>query len=73
VHVEHIVFSNGFASQFKCIKAFFFVTHYPSLTKKDNFPLGCPMQWNHFGFGHSKGCWDGARATMKQTLQAEQI
>jgi hypothetical protein len=54
-------------------KNFFFVTRYPSLTKKDDFPLGCAMRWNHFGSGQSKGRWDGARATMKQTLQVEQI
>jgi hypothetical protein len=41
--VEHIVFSNGCASQFKYPKAQFFVAHYPSLTRRDDLPLGCAM------------------------------
>ncbi len=63
--IEHIVFSNGCASQFKCTKALFFVVCYPSLIRRDDLPLGCAMQWNHFGSNHGKGRWDGARATMK--------
>jgi len=33
-------------------KSFFLVARYPLLTRKDDLPLGCAMQWNHFGFGH---------------------
>ncbi len=61
-------FFNGCPSQFKCAKTLFFVLHYPSLTKRDDFPLGCAMQWNHFGSGQGKGRWDGVGATVKQAL-----
>ena len=53
--VEHIVFSDGCASQFKCARSPFFVTRYPTLTRSPQLPNGCAMQWNHFGSGHGKG------------------
>lgn len=71
--VEHIVFLDGCASQFKCAKSLFFVARYPSLTQSEDLPLGCAMQWNHFGTGHGKGRWDGAGAHVKQALRAEQV
>jgi hypothetical protein len=37
--VEHIVFSNGYASQFKCVISHFFVARYPSLTKSEELPI----------------------------------
>jgi hypothetical protein len=71
--VEHIVFSDGCSSQFKCARSLFFVTRYPTLTRSPQLPNGCAMQWNHFGSGHGKGRWDGAGATIKQALRAEQV
>jgi hypothetical protein len=68
MHVEHIIFSNNCASQFKSARSFFFVAHYPSLTKSEELPLGCAMQWNHFGLGHGKGHWNGAKTHVKQAL-----
>jgi hypothetical protein len=73
VPVEHIVFSDGCAAQFKCAKNLYFVARYPSLTRTNVLPLGCTMQWNWFGTGHGKGWWDGAGAHVKQTLRAEQV
>jgi hypothetical protein len=35
--------------------------------------MRCAMQWNHFGFSHGKGRWDGARVHVKQALRVEQI
>jgi hypothetical protein len=29
---------------------------------------GCAMQWNHFGFGHGGGRWDGTWIIVKQAL-----
>lgn len=71
--VEHIVFSDGCASQFKCAKSLYFVARYPSLTISEELPLGCVMQWNHFGTGHGKGQWDGAGAHVKEALRREQV
>ena len=71
--VEHIVFSDGCSSQFKCAKNLYFVAKYPSLTRTSDLPLGCTMQWNWFGSGHGKGRWDGAGVHVKQALRAEQV
>jgi hypothetical protein len=71
--IEHIVFSNGCAFQFKCARSFFFVVRYPSLTRNEELPMVCAMQWNYFGFGHGKGRWDGARPHVKQALRVEKI
>lgn len=68
VPIEHIVFSNGCTSQLKCAKVLFFVVRYPSLTKSEDLPMGCFMQWNHFGSGHGKGHWDGVGVHVKQAL-----
>jgi hypothetical protein len=70
---EHIVFSDGCATQFKCSRSLFHVGRYPSLTRSNEMPLGCRMQWNYFGTGHGKGRWDGAGATIKQALRNEQV
>jgi hypothetical protein len=43
LHVEHITFFDGCTSQFKCANILFFVAHYPSLTKRDDLPLGRAM------------------------------
>jgi hypothetical protein len=49
-----------------CAKTLFcFVAHYPSLTRSEELPMGCSMQWNHYGSGHGKGHYDGARAHVK--------
>ena len=71
--LEHIVFSDGCATQFKCAKSLFFVARYPSLTRNIDMPVGCQMKWNHSGIGHGKGCWDGVGATVKQALRREQV
>ena len=71
--VEHIVFSDGCSSQFKCAKNLYFVARYPSLTRTSDLDLGCTMQWNWFGSGHGKGRWDGVGAHVKQALRAEQV
>ena len=71
--VEHIVFSDGCAAQFKCAKNLYFVARYPSLTRSNDLPSGCTMQWNWFGSGHGKGRWDGAGAHVKQALRAKQV
>ena len=71
--IEHIVFSDGCSAQFKCAQNLYFVARYPSLTRSDDLPLGCTMQWNWFGIGHGKGRWDGAGAHVKQALRAEQV
>jgi hypothetical protein len=47
--VEHIVWSDGCASQFKGCNGLYFVGRYPGLTK------GCAMKWNFFGTVHGKG------------------
>ena len=70
---EHIVFSDGCATQFKCAKNLYFMARYPSLTCSNDLPSGCTMQWNWFGSGHGKGRWDGAGAHVKQALRAEQV
>jgi hypothetical protein len=44
--LEHIVFNDGCATQFKCAKSLFYVVRYPSITKTEEMPLGCQMQWN---------------------------
>jgi hypothetical protein len=71
--IEHIVFLDNCASQFKCAKSLFCVVQYPSLTKREELPMRCAMQWDHFGSNHGKGRWDGARGHVKQALRAEQI
>jgi hypothetical protein len=52
---------------------FFYVLHYPSLTKCQELLLGTYMQWNYFGRGHGKGRWDGARTFIKQAFRAKQV
>ena len=47
--MEHWVFSDGCAGQFKGATAMYFVARYPSLTN------GCTMVWNYFASGHGKG------------------
>jgi hypothetical protein len=49
----------------------FYVSHYLSLTKCKELPLGTCMQWNYFSSGHGKGRWDGAKASIKQALKSE--
>ena len=71
--MEHVVFSNGCSSQFKCVKNLYFMARYPSLTCTSDLPLGCTMQWNWFGSEHGKGRWDGGGAHVKQALRAEQV
>jgi hypothetical protein len=68
---EYIVFSDGCATQFKCSRSLFHISRYPSLTRSNEMPLGCRMQWNYFGTGHGKGRWDVAGAIIKQALRNE--
>lgn len=71
--IKHIVFPDGCSSQFKCARSFFNVSHYPSLTKCQELPLGTYMQWNYFDNNHGKGRWDGVGASIKQALRAKQV
>jgi hypothetical protein len=71
--IEHIVFLDGYSSQFKCGRFFFYVARYPSLTNSEELPLRTCMQWNYFGSGHGKGRWDGIGASIKQVLRSEQV
>jgi hypothetical protein len=47
--MEHWVYSDGCAGQFKGAIAMYFVARYPGLTG------GCKMRWNFFGSSHGKG------------------
>jgi hypothetical protein len=47
--VEHSIFSDGCAGQFKGRQGMYFVARYPGLTE------GCHMRWNYFGTAHGKG------------------
>ena len=38
---EHIIFSDGCATQFKCAKSLFYVARYPSITRIKEMLLGC--------------------------------
>jgi hypothetical protein len=58
----HFVWSDGYASQFKSHKPWYFVGHYPNLTS------GCAMIWSFFGMGHGKGAHDGPRVVIKWFL-----
>jgi hypothetical protein len=69
--IEHIVFSDGYSSQFKCGRFLFYVARYPSLTNSEELPFRTCMEWNHFGSGHYKGRWDGVGAFIKQALRFE--
>ncbi len=71
--IEYIVFSYGCSLQFKCERSLFYVAHYPSLTKCPKLLLGTYMQWNYFGSGHRKGCWDAVGTSIKQALKVEQV
>jgi hypothetical protein len=53
---QHYMWLDGCSSQFKNKIPWFFVNHYPFLTK------GCTLLWSFFGTSHGKGPHDGARA-----------
>jgi hypothetical protein len=63
--LQHVVWSNGFFTQFKSSRAWFFVGRYPSMTSFVALPLGCQMTWNYFAFCHGKGEVDGVGALCK--------
>jgi hypothetical protein len=63
----HWVWSDGFASQFKSNKPWFFVSRYPSMTR------GYQILWSFFGSGHGRGPHDGARVVVKRFLRKEKF
>lgn len=63
----HFVWSDGYATQFKSSKPWYFVTKYLALSK------GCNMIWCCFGRGHGKGPCDGAGVVVKKFICQEQL
>ncbi len=53
-HEWHWVWIDGWVTQFKCKKPWYFVSGYPNLTR------GCKMLWKFFGSSHGKRPHDGA-------------
>jgi hypothetical protein len=62
---NHIVWIDGCSSQFKSVRAWHFVSKYPSLTASSGNPKGRQLVWNFFINGHGKGWVDGARELLK--------
>ncbi len=50
----HWVWSDGWVTQFKNNKPWYFVSRYPNLIR------GCKVLWNCFGSNHGKRPHDGA-------------
>jgi hypothetical protein len=71
--VEHIVFSDGYSSQFKCGRSLFNVAHYLSLTKCDELGTWNLHAVNYFDSGHGKGWWDATGVSIKHALCFEQV
>jgi hypothetical protein len=71
--VEHIVFSDGYSSQFKCGRSLFYKAHYLSLTKCDELGTWNLHAVNYFDSGHGKGWWDEAGVSIKHALCFEQV
>jgi hypothetical protein len=54
---------DGCYSQFKSKTPWFFVNHYPFLTR------GCTLLWSFFGIGHGKRPHDGAKIVLKRFIK----
>ncbi len=65
--------SDGCFAQFKCVRTWYFVAHYPQLTICDQRLKGVQMSWNYFASNHGKGKVDGAGALLKCENCKEQI
>ncbi len=70
---QHLVWSDGCSTQFKCARAWYFVACYPWLTICDQRPEGVQMCWNYFASSHGKGKVDGAGALLKCEIRKEHI
>jgi hypothetical protein len=57
----------------KSVRAWHFVSKYPSLTTSNSNPKGCQLVWNFFVSGHGKGEVDGVGALLKREVKKEQI
>jgi hypothetical protein len=68
---QHLVWNDGCFTQFKCVKAWYFVAHYPRLTTCDQRPKGVQLCWNYFALGHGKGEVDGVVALLKREIRKE--
>jgi hypothetical protein len=73
IPTEHIMWSDGCSEQFKNNKAWYFLSHYPSLTTYESCSSRCKMIWNFFAIGHVKGEVDGSGALLKREIRKEQI
>jgi hypothetical protein len=63
--MDHLVWSDGCASQFKSSKASYFVVSYPFLTECGVLFNGCQLVWNVFATRHGKGEVDEEGALLK--------
>ncbi len=68
---NHIIWTDGCSSQFKRVRAWYFVSRYPSLTTFNGNPKVYQLVWNFFITRHGKGEVDGARALLKWEVRKE--
>jgi hypothetical protein len=63
----------GHDSKVKVVIAWYFFSHYPSLSTSESLPYGCHNFYNFFSTGHGKGEVDGFGALLKRELKKKQI
>jgi hypothetical protein len=69
----HVVWSDGCSTQFKCARAWYFVTQYAWLSICKERLEGVQMCWNYFAFDHGKGRVDGEDTLLKHEIHKDQI
>jgi hypothetical protein len=52
---NHIVWIGGCSSQFKSVRAWYFVSQYPNFTNSTKNLGRCQLIWNFFATSHGKG------------------
>lgn len=70
---NHIVWIGGCSSQFKSVRAWYFVSQYPIFTNSTKNLRGRQLIWNFFATSHGKGEVDGAWSFLKHEVQKKQF